>query len=57
MLETPGTRYRKNRVFSGVKLNFRVDCEVAPCSLAVVVVVVLNRVFFFRVEAPELDTL
>ena len=57
MLEIPGTRYRKNRFFSGVKLNFRVDCEVAPCSLAVVVVVVLNRVFFFRVEAPELDTL
>ena len=55
MLEIPDTRYRKNRVFSGVKLNFRVDCEVAPCSLAVVVV--LNRVFFFRVEAPELDTL
>ena len=53
MLEIPDTRYRKNRVFSGVKLNFRVDCEVAPCSLAVV----LNRVFFFRAEAPELDTL
>ena len=55
MLEIPGTRYRKNRVFSGGKLNFRVNCEVAPCSLAVVVV--LNRVFFFRVDAPEPDTL